>query len=409
MSVASVAASIARRICDVEDVGYSQPDRRTWYSEADWEGHVKSPQNADCSSLVCGAVNYGLHDAFGVPWGHKALLEIDDFWTGNMRGGLEARGFQEVPWEDASLYPDGGFQTGDVVLSVASEGGKRHVIIIADAANDLLSEAWIAETGDIYGRPGDQTGQETRTKRYSEHPFTRQGAWTSCHRFSEAKFLQQWPEFAKGKPVAPAAPAASSEPAHAHGVDVSSYQTGIDFSVVPADFVIVKVTQGCWYTNPAWQDQAASAVGNGKRLGLYHFVDDDADAVAQAEFFLATAADYLGRATLWLDWEGDGVALGPGAAQVWLDTVAARTGTTPGFYTYQNVTHSYDWSGVSCGSLAAQTTATMGRATWTRPCRTSPTGARPPWSTSTPRTGACLAGGTTWTWIACATAAPGTG
>ena len=92
MSVASVAARIARRICDVEDVGYSQPDRRTWYSVADWEGHVKSPQNADCSSLVCGAVNYGLHDALGVPWGHKALLEIDDFWTGNMRGGLEARG-----------------------------------------------------------------------------------------------------------------------------------------------------------------------------------------------------------------------------------------------------------------------------------------------------------------------------
>ena len=55
MSVALVAARIARRICDVEDVGYSQPDRRTWYSVADWEGHVKSPQNADCSSLVCGA------------------------------------------------------------------------------------------------------------------------------------------------------------------------------------------------------------------------------------------------------------------------------------------------------------------------------------------------------------------
>ena len=151
MSVASVAARIARRICDVEDVGYSQPDRRTWYSVADWEGHVKSPQNADCSSLVCGAVNYGLHDAFGVPWGHEALLEIDDFWTGNMRGGLEARGFQEVPWEDASLYPDGGFQTGDVVLSVASEGGKGHVVIITDAASDLLSEAWIAEDGSIDG------------------------------------------------------------------------------------------------------------------------------------------------------------------------------------------------------------------------------------------------------------------
>ena len=68
MSVATVTARIARRICDVENVGYSQPDRRTWYTNADWEGHVKSPQNADCSSLACGAINYGLHDTYNVPW-----------------------------------------------------------------------------------------------------------------------------------------------------------------------------------------------------------------------------------------------------------------------------------------------------------------------------------------------------
>lgn len=343
MSVASVAARIARRICDVEDVGYSQPDRRTWYSVADWEGHVKSPQNADCSSLVCGAVNYGLHDALGVPWGHKALLEIDDFWTGNMRGGLEARGFQEVPWEDANLYPDGGFQTGDVVLSVASEGGKKHVVIITDAANDLLSEAWIAEDGSDDGVLGDQTGVETRTVPYSSHPYTSSGAWTSCHRFNSDRFLAQWPEFTGGKPATVPAPAA---PAHAHGIDISSHQGGLNIAAIWADFVIVKVSEGTGYENPFWRAQAEATLAANKRLGLYHFANDE-DAGEQARFFLDRAKQYVGRATFWLDWEADAVGLGPGPALAFLNQVAAETKSTPGFYTYQNVLSSYDWSAVA--------------------------------------------------------------
>ena len=105
MTVGSVTARIARRICDQEDVGYSQPDRRTWYANANWEGHCSSPQNADCSSLAAGAVCYGLHDTYGVPWGHPALPEINDHWTGNLRPGLESRGFDEVPWADENLTP----------------------------------------------------------------------------------------------------------------------------------------------------------------------------------------------------------------------------------------------------------------------------------------------------------------
>lgn len=351
MSVGSVTARIARRICDQEDVGYSQPDRRTWFTNADWEGHVSSPQNADCSSLAAGAVCYGLHDTYGVPWGHHALLEIDDFWTGNLRQGLEARGFDEVNWADENLTPDGGFKAGDIVLSAANEGGAGHVIVIVEDGYDPLeSEAWIAEDGSIDGYLGDQTGQETRTVRYGEHPYTQAGRWTSCHRFNESKFFRQWPEFAGGSAPAPApapaAPSTSSEPTHAHGVDVSSHQTGIDFSVVPADFVIVKATQGTGYVNPAWRDQVASALANGKRVGLYHFADDD-DVSAQAEHFLGQIGDYAGRVPLWLDWEADAVPLGPGAAQAWLDAVAARTGTTPGFYTYQSVLASYDWSQVA--------------------------------------------------------------
>ena len=349
MSVGSVTAEIAREICDNQPVGYSQgEDRRTWYAAADAHGRVSSPQNADCSSLVAGSISYGLHHTYGVPWGHKALLEINDFWTGNLRSGMEARGFEEVNWPNENLTPDGGFRVGDIVLSAANEGGVGHVIVIVEDGYDPLeSEAWIAETGDIYGERGDQTGQETRTERYSEHPHTLRGAWTSCHRFNEGKFLQQWPEFAKGKPASkPAAPAAPSVPAHAHGIDISSHQGGLNIAAIWADFVIVKVTEGTGYENPYWRTQAEATLAAGKRLGLYHFANDE-DAGEQARYFLDRAKSYAGRATFWLDWEASAVGLGPGPALAFLNQVAAETKSTPGFYTYQNVLSSYDWSAVA--------------------------------------------------------------
>lgn len=349
MSVGSVTAEIAREICDNQPVGYSQgEDRRTWYAAADAHGRVSSPQNADCSSLAAGSISYGLHHTYGVPWGHKALLEINDFWTGNLRAGMEARGFEEVNWPDEAMTPDGGFRMGDIVLSAANEGGVGHVIVIVEDGYDPLeSEAWIAETGDIYGAPGDQTGQETRTERYSEHPYTQRGAWTSCHRFNEGKFFQQWPEFAKGKPASkPAAPAVSSAPAHAHGIDISSHQGGLNIAAIWADFVIVKVTEGTGYVNPFWQQQAEATLAAGKRLGLYHFANDE-DAGEQARFFLDRAKGYAGRATFWLDWEASAVGLGPGPALAFLNQVAAETKSTPGFYTYQNVLSSYDWSAIA--------------------------------------------------------------
>lgn len=353
MTVGSVTARIARRICDQEDVGYSQPDRRTWYANANWEGHVSSPQNADCSSLAAGAVCYGLHDTYGVPWGHAALPEINDHWTGNLRSGLEARGFNEVNWADENLTPDGGFQAGDIILSAANEGGVGHVVIaVEDGGDPLVSEAWIAEDGSIDGYLGDQTGGETRTARYSSHPHTQAGRWTSCHRFSEAKFLSQWPEFAKGKsasaapaPAAPA-PAASSAPAHAHGIDISSHQGGLHIAAIWADFVIVKVTEGTGYENPFWRQQAEATLAAGKRLGLYHFANDE-DAGEQARFFLDRAKGYAGRATFWLDWEASALNLAPSDALVILNQMAAETGSTPGIYLNGQGIESGDWSAVA--------------------------------------------------------------
>lgn len=349
MSVGAVTARIARQVSENENVGYSQYRRRTWFAAADWAGHVPSAQDADCSSLACGAIDYGLHDTYGVPWGHQALLEINDFWTGNMRAGMEARGFRERTWPDENLCPDGGFQAGDIILSAGNEGGTGHVVIaLEDAVDPLISESWISETGDIDGQPGDQTGEETRLKRYSAHPLTQRGAWTSCHRFDEALFFQQWPEFAKGKATAtvpaPVVPAAA--PAHAHGIDISSHQGGLNIAAIWADFVIVKVTEGTGYENPFWRSQAEATLAAGKRLGIYHFANDE-DAGEQARYFLDRAKGYAGRATFWLDWEADAIGLGPGPALAFLNQVAAETGSTPGFYTYQNVLSSYDWSAVA--------------------------------------------------------------
>ena len=351
MTVQSVAARIARRICDQENVGYSQPDRRTWYANANWEGHVSSPQNADCSSLVCGAICYGIHDTYGASWGHAALPEINDHWTGNMRPGLEARGFNEVPWNDSDLTPAGGFRVGDVILSAANEGGRGHVVIaVEDGGDPLVSEAWIAEDGSIDGYLGDSTGQETRTVRYSGHPHTQAGAWTSCHRFDEGKFLSQWPEFRKGQ-AAQAAPvaattAAPAAPQHAHGIDISSHQAGLNVAGLWADFVIVKATEDDDYVNPYMVSQANATLGASKRLGFYHFARPG-DAAAQARYFVSAVGALRGKATLWLDWEADAVAQGPGWAKTFLDTVRSLTGSTPGIYMNGSALNGYDWSAVA--------------------------------------------------------------
>ena len=40
-----------------------------------------------------------------------------------------------------------------------------------------------------------------------------------------------------------------------NGIDISRYQKGIDLSVVPCEFVIVKATQGTSYVSPEFKKQ----------------------------------------------------------------------------------------------------------------------------------------------------------
>ena len=89
-----------------------------------------------------------------------------------------------------------------------------------------------------------------------------------------------------------------------NGIDVSSWQAGIDISKVPADFVIVKATQGVTYVNPKGDAQYQSAKRAGRLLGVYHYIDGS-DPVAQANYFTTHCKNYIGEALIALDWESE--------------------------------------------------------------------------------------------------------
>ena len=100
--------------------------------------------------------------------------------------------------------------------------------------------------------------------------------------------------------------AGSSMPAFADtldGIDIASYQAGINAGTVEGDFVIPKATQGIGYTNPYWRTWADQTLSAGKKLGLYHYASGG-NATAEADHFVNEVGDYAGKATFYLDWEG---------------------------------------------------------------------------------------------------------
>ena len=95
------------------------------------------------------------------------------------------------------------------------------------------------------------------------------------------------------------APAASAD---MNGIDISGYQAADIPSAVPADFVIVKATQGMWWSNNNYTLQLANADRTGKATGVYHFANGG-NALSEADFFVNAVSARVGRSTLNLDWE----------------------------------------------------------------------------------------------------------
>lgn len=124
-----------------------------------------------------------------------------------------------------------------------------------------------------------------------------------------------------------------------NGIDISSWQTGINLNIVPCDFVIIKATEGTGYVNPDCDRAYQQAKQAGKSLGVYHY-SNGGNVQAEADYFLNNIENYIGEAVLALDWEstnnptfgGNDVAW----VKSWLDYVTQRTGVRPMLYIVQS-------------------------------------------------------------------------
>lgn len=118
-----------------------------------------------------------------------------------------------------------------------------------------------------------------------------------------------------------------------NGIDIASYQAGLDFSKVPCDFAIIKATQGTGYTNPDCVRAVEQAMSLGKGVGVYHYISGG-NAVAEANFFIDSILNWIGKVMICLDWEFDQNSAWGNESyleQVILQVIA-RTGVFPMIY-----------------------------------------------------------------------------
>lgn len=89
-----------------------------------------------------------------------------------------------------------------------------------------------------------------------------------------------------------------------NGIDISAWQgdAGIDLGKIAYDFCIVKATEGTDYKNRYFAAHCDKVLSRKKLLGAYHYANGG-DVQKEADYFLAYAKKYIGKAILVLDWE----------------------------------------------------------------------------------------------------------
>lgn len=139
------------------------------------------------------------------------------------------------------------------------------------------------------------------------------------------------------------------------GIDISGWQEDLDLEKVPCDFVIIKATQGVGYVSDACDPHVQQAIALGKPFGFYHYVNG-AGAVAEADFFVDSCADYFGKGIPCIDWEsGQNAAWGnTGYLMKLVKRVIDRTGVKPLIYASASA---FPWDvaqALDCGAWVAQ-------------------------------------------------------
>lgn len=121
--------------------------------------------------------------------------------------------------------------------------------------------------------------------------------------------------------------------ANMNGIDVSNWQPTNITRTVPADFHVVKATEGTWYRSASWVAQIQGTYETGRVGGLYHYASGTS-AIAEADYFVNTVGSYVGRSILVLDWESYGNrSWGNGNwVRQWVNRVHDRTSVWPVVY-----------------------------------------------------------------------------
>ena len=140
----------------------------------------------------------------------------------------------------------------------------------------------------------------------------------------------------------------------AEGIDVSLYQANINWVQVKASgkaFAFIKATQGVDITDPYWAANWAGAKAAGLPRGAYHYYKNNADPVAQANFFCMKLLADKGELQPVVDIE-DTSSL-PNGAQIkqFLDAVENTLKVKPIIYTGK-----WFWDSPRYGNLGAQVT-----------------------------------------------------
>ena len=138
-----------------------------------------------------------------------------------------------------------------------------------------------------------------------------------------------------------------------NGIDIAGHQKGIDLSIVPCNFVIVKATQGRTFVNPEFTKQVTQALALGKCVGVYHYANG-AGVEIEANHFIDVIRPYLGKVILAIDWENNKDKYGnndnPQFAagnykycEQLLTAVKEKTRVTPFLYMSKSVARQFKW------------------------------------------------------------------
>lgn len=136
-------------------------------------------------------------------------------------------------------------------------------------------------------------------------------------------------------------------------IDISDYQAqaGLDLATIADQFdaVLIKATGGNGYVNPSCDHYVQQAIALGKKWGVYHYFSDgfnDADPIAEANFFVDNCLGYIGQGIFGFDWERGGNPNVNDTAMAARTTaqIKARTGIPPLDYMSLSLVTGLDWS-----------------------------------------------------------------